>query len=115
MRKSKNRNKKIVKQIARTRMMYLFNRAHEIFLHNNDLANSYVVLARKYAQRARIVIPSVWKKRICHNCKRFLYPGVNSRIRLHSNKKGSHVSLTCLECSHTTRYFIKLKANPQLE
>lgn len=105
----KNYNNNIVKKIAKIRMLYLFQKAHETFPHDRNLANRYATLARKYAQRARIKIPLEWKKRICHKCKRFLYPGINYRTRLHSNKKGTHVSLTCLECNKTTRYFIKTK------
>jgi len=101
--------KRVVKQIAKTRMIYLFERAHEIFPEKKELANRYVYLARRYAQRARIKIPPEWKKRICHKCKKFLYPGLNCRIRMQSRKgKGSHVSITCLECDKTTRYFIKI-------
>jgi len=111
MPKSKKRNITIVKRIARTRMLFLFNKAHEIFPENKKLANRYVYLARKYSQRAKIKIPSFWKKRICHNCKSFLYPGLNSRIRLHSKGKGSHISMTCLECNQTTRYFIAINTN----
>ncbi len=102
----------IIKKIAYSRMIYLFQRANEIFPNRKELANRYSYLARRYAQRAKIKIPPEWKKRICHHCKIFLYPGLNSRYRLHSHKgKGSHVSLTCLECNITTRYFIKLKNN----
>ena len=105
-----NRNiRKIVKQIASVRLLYLFQRAHEIFPNQKDLANRYVYLARRYAQRAKVEIPPIWKKRICHKCKKFLYPGLNCRIRLHSMRKGSHVSMTCLDCNQITRYFIKTK------
>jgi ribonuclease P protein subunit RPR2 len=90
------------------RMNYLFQRAHEVFHENKDLANRYSYLALRYAQKGRIKVPPQWKKRICHKCKSFLYPGVNCRTRMQSRKgKGSHVSLTCLECNKTTRYFIK--------
>jgi len=101
-------NRNIVKKIAKTRMLYLFQRAHDIFPRNKVLANKYVYMARRYAQRTKVKIPYEWKKRICHKCKQFLYPGLNCRIRMHSQKKrGSHVSLTCLECDNTTRYYIK--------
>jgi ribonuclease P protein subunit RPR2 len=107
--KSKN-HRAIIKKIARSRIFYLFQKAHEIFPENKELSNRYVYLARRYAQRARVEIPFKWKKRICTKCKKFLYPGMNYRIRLHSHKgKGSHISLTCFDCSHTTRYFIKIK------
>ena len=100
----------LVKKIAKTRMLFLFQRAHEVFPNDKTLANRYTFLARRYAQRAKIKIPFKWKKRICHKCKTLLYPGLNYRVRLHSHKgKGSHISLTCFECNKTTRYFIKLK------
>jgi len=103
-------SKRLIKQIARTRINFLFQRAHEIFQENKKLSNRYVYLARRYAQRARIKIPFEWKKRVCNKCKLFLYPGLNCRIRMQSRKgKGSHVSLTCFECNKTTRYFIKTK------
>jgi len=109
MPKPKRFNKNIIKKIAEIRISYLFGKVEEIFPENRDLANRYTYLARKYAQRAKIEIPEKWNKRICHKCKKFLYPGINCRIRLHSKGKGSHVSLTCFECYGTTRYFIKLK------
>jgi ribonuclease P protein subunit RPR2 len=111
MPKSKMKGKGIIRKIAKTRMLYLFHKANEIFPRNKELANRYVYLARKYAQRAKIKIPSSWKKRICHKCKNFLYPGLNCRTRLHSKGKGSHISLTCLECNHVTRYYIKINKN----
>lgn len=102
--------KNIIKNIAKSRMNFLFQRAHEIFPKNKELANRYAYLARKYAQRAKIQVPPEWKKRICHKCKKFLYPGINCKIRMQSRKgKGSHVSVACLECNKFTRYYIKTK------
>ena len=107
MPKDKKINKGLIKLIARTRMLYLYELAHETFQNDKQLANRYTYLARKYAQRARIKIPPEWKKRTCHHCKKFLYPGLNCRTRLHSKGKGSHISMTCLECNQATRYYIK--------
>ena len=110
MPKHNRKIKFIVREIAKSRMLYLFQKAHEVFPENKSLANRYVYLARRYSQRAKIKIPFEWKKRICHKCKMFLFPGRNCRVRMHSQEgKGSHVSLTCFECNKTTRYFIKLK------
>lgn len=109
MGKNKRKNKAIIKKIADTRMNYLFHKAHDIFPSDKELANRYTYLARRYAQRAKIKIPEPWRTRICHSCKGLLYPGINSRTRIHSKGKGSHVSTTCLDCNHTTRYYIKLK------
>lgn len=105
----KRKDKGIVKQIAEQRMSFLLKRAHEIFPDQKDLANRYVYLARRYSQRAKVEIPKVWKRRICRKCKTFLYPGLNCRIRLHSLKKATHISMTCLECNKTTRNYIKTK------
>ncbi|MHA1670265.1 MAG: ribonuclease P protein component 4 [Promethearchaeota archaeon] len=107
MPKAKKINKGLIKLIARTRMLYLYELAHEIFLSDKQLANRYADLAKKYSNRAKIKIPIEWKKRTCHHCKKFLYPGLNCRTRLHSKGKGSHVSMTCLECNQVTRYYIK--------
>ena len=107
MPKDKKINKGLIKLIARTRMLYLYELAHETFPNDKQLANRYAYLAIKYSQRAKIKIPPEWKKRTCHHCKKFLYPGLNCRTRLHSKRKGSHVSMTCLECNHVTRYYIK--------
>ena len=100
--------KKVAKKIAKDRIFYLFDLADQIFLENNELANRYIDLARKYAKRAKLKIPKEWHQRICHGCKRFLYPGINARVRLQSRKgKASHISLTCFECDKITRYNIK--------
>jgi len=91
-------------------MLYLFQEAHKSFPEKKELANRYVYLASRYAQRAKIKIPYEWRTRICKKCRKFLYPGLNYRIRMQSRKgKGSHISLTCFECGKTTRYFVKLK------
>ncbi len=103
--------KKIVKKLAKNRMYYLFNLANEIFHENKELANIYIDLARKYAKRARLKIPKNWHGRICHGCKTLLSPGKNARIRMQSRKgKASHISITCLDCNHITRYNIKKKS-----
>jgi len=108
--RNKNHKNQLIKQIAKYRMEYLFAKAHEIFPEKKVLANRYVYLARRYSQRARLKLPSDWKKRICNHCKMFLYPGINWRTRMQTrNGRGSHVSSTCLECNTTTRYFIKIK------
>ena len=110
MARNKKNQRNLIKKIAITRMLYLFQKAHDVFPEDKALANRYVYFARRYAQRAKLTIPTKWKKRVCHKCKQFLYPGINCRTRLHSKKgKGSHVSLTCFECGRTTRYYIKIK------
>jgi ribonuclease P protein subunit RPR2 len=101
--------KGIVKKIARSRINYLLERAHNVFPEDPNLANRYVDLAIKYSQRAKVRIPKKWKSRICKNCKCFLYPGENCRVRIQSRKgKGSHLVITCLNCDGKSRYFLKI-------
>ncbi|MBY9007745.1 MAG: ribonuclease P [Candidatus Lokiarchaeota archaeon] len=101
---------KIAEKLAKTRIFYLFNLANDIFLENKELANEYVDLARKYAKMTKLKLPKIWNRRICHGCKKFLYPGNNTRVRLQSRKgKASHISITCLDCNHVSRYNIKKK------
>jgi ribonuclease P protein subunit RPR2 len=109
MPKKRRHNKKLIKEIAQVRIEYLFKKAHDIFPENKELANRYIYLTRRYAQRAKIRLPLEWKKNICNKCKKFLYPGINCRIRMHSKGKGSHISITCFDCNNVTRYFYKLK------
>ncbi|TFG00842.1 MAG: ribonuclease P [Promethearchaeota archaeon] len=102
--------KKVAAKVAKQRISFLFQAAEEIFPEDPQLAHRYVDLARKYSQRTKVKIPKKWKRRVCHNCHHFLYPGKNCRIRMQSRKgKGSHISVTCLDCNHTTRYFIDKK------
>ncbi|MFO8018521.1 MAG: ribonuclease P protein component 4 [Promethearchaeia archaeon] len=105
-----NKKNRIIRKIARKRMKFLFELAAETIVENRYLANRYAYLAQRYAQKAKIRVPTRWKRLICHNCKSFLSPGVNCRYRLQSRKgKGSHISMTCLECGEITRYHIKAK------
>jgi len=102
--------KGIVKKIARSRINYLLNRAHNVFHEDKELANRYVDLAIKYSQRAKVRIPKKWKRRICKHCKSFLFPGENCRVRIQSREgKGSHLVITCLICNGKSRYFLKTK------
>jgi ribonuclease P protein subunit RPR2 len=101
--------KKIAEKIARSRIHYLLNKADEVFAENEELAQRYVEIAQLYAQRVRIKLPKKWKRRICHKCKAFLYPGINCRVRMQSRKgKGSHISITCFKCKNVNRYFVDL-------
>lgn len=100
--------KKVAAKVAKQRISFLFQSAEDIFEENQQLAHRYVDLARKYSQRTKVKIPEKWKRRVCRNCNHFLYPGENCRVRMQSRKgRGSHVSVTCLDCDHITRYFIK--------
>lgn len=79
--------------------------ADEVFLQDPNRAQRYVDLSLRIAMRNRVRLPRVWRRRICHNCKAFLWPGVNCRIRLRKRRQ-HHVVVTCFNCGHYTRYNI---------
>ena len=69
MPKKNKKFKYLIKRIADSRMVYLFQRAHEIFPDKKELANRYVYLARRYAQRAKIKILLIGKNVYAINVK----------------------------------------------
>jgi ribonuclease P protein subunit RPR2 len=75
-------------------------KADKIFPEDKVRANRYAQLARKIAMRYTLRFPRKWKRRICKNCKAFIVPGVNCRIRL----QRSTVYITCLECDNVIRF-----------
>ncbi|MHA1819208.1 MAG: ribonuclease P protein component 4 [Promethearchaeota archaeon] len=104
----------IMKQLALDRINYLMKLAFEIYPGNPDLANRYVELARAYSMSAKVKIPIVYKKFICHKCKKLMVPGYSARYRIISKKKrGSYFNITCLNCGHKTQIYFKARKNPK--
>ncbi|MHA1953188.1 MAG: ribonuclease P protein component 4 [Candidatus Heimdallarchaeaceae archaeon] len=66
-----------------------------------ELAQKYALQARKIQMRTRIKFPPQWTKRFCKQCKSFLYPGINSQVRLSSSNKV--VAIKCFHCNGYTR------------
>ena len=96
--------KDIEKQVIR-----LLEKADDIIKDDMDMAQKYALQARKIQMRTRIKFPSQWKKRFCKHCKSFLYPGINSRVRLSSTNKT--IAINCFHCNKYTRipYYRKKK------
>jgi|Deesub1362A_J573_1020465.scaffolds.fasta_scaffold00057_12 ribonuclease P protein subunit RPR2 len=92
--------RKTTKSIARERIEILMQRAEKIFHEDKERADRYAHLARKIAMRCTLRFPRKWKRRICKNCKSFLVPGANCRVRLYR----STVFITCLECGKSYKY-----------
>ncbi|MFQ6123130.1 MAG: ribonuclease P protein component 4 [Candidatus Heimdallarchaeota archaeon] len=103
---------KIIRTIARERMMWLFNLLDGVVADQPDLKQRYADLARKLTMKSRTRLPRAWRYRICRRCKRVLQPGINCRVRTRG-KREKHVSLTCLECGWITRYVISAKNRTQ--
>ncbi|NHJ31395.1 MAG: ribonuclease P [Asgard group archaeon] len=81
---SSRREKQTTKKIAQERIEILLTRADGIYSEEPELAQRYGDLARKIAMKARIRIPEKWRIRFCRKCKKFLYPGITTHVRIKS-------------------------------
>ena len=106
MSNKKTRNKKEQKNIAKKRIIRLFELAEQNALDNKlDLADRYVQIARKISMRCLAPIPSEFKRRFCKHCYSYLLPSVNSRYRVHDKR----LVIFCSNCKKYTRIPIKNK------
>ncbi|MEM2026461.1 MAG: ribonuclease P [Candidatus Bathyarchaeia archaeon] len=98
--------KDVIANIALNRIKRLFNLAIEAFNERPDLSQRYVEIARKIAMRARIHLPKEYHLLICRRCKKFIFPGISSRIRLQPRRE-PHIVITCLYCGGYMRIPVK--------
>jgi ribonuclease P protein subunit RPR2 len=96
------------KRIALQRIQILFQLAKEAIHDRPDLAERYVEIARRIAMRTRLHLPKEYRLHVCKHCKRFILPGVNSRVRVQPRRE-PHVVVTCLYCGGHTRILLKRK------
>ncbi len=93
------------KQIALQRVSDLINTA----LYTQDLfADDHVNIAKKIIAKYKIKIPFEYRILFCKNCKKFIIPGKNSRIRI-GRSRIKALRITCKICGHTYRKIIKTK------
>lgn len=95
-----------VREIALQRIRRLFTLAVENARNDPDLAQRYVEIARKIAMKARVRMPREYRRLICKHCKRFILPGVNSRVRIQQRRE-PHVVVTCLLCGGHMRFLLR--------
>ena len=86
------------RELAQERIATLFLQAEERY--PDVLAHRYVQLARRIQMRYKVRFTPQQRRRMCKNCRHFLVPGRNCRIRLTKSK----ASYTCLDCGHVMRY-----------
>ena len=96
------------KKIALRRIRRLFNLAMDMVHTDPDLAQRYVEIARKIAMKARVRLPREYRRLVCRRCKRFILPGVNSRVRIQPRRE-PHVVITCLICGGRMRILLRGK------
>lgn len=91
------------KELALSRIRRLFELAEDAFKKNPERADRYVNLARKISTKLKVRIPSVYKRKFCKNCNKFLKPGVNCRVRT----KNGMLVYSCLNCKNISRFKLK--------
>lgn len=98
----KNYHKKPASQvkIAAKRINFLFSEAKASFRKDTALANRHVKTALRIAMKYKVKLPASLKKKFCKNCRSYLVPGVNSRVRIHKHR----VIYYCFSCRHYMRH-----------
>jgi ribonuclease P protein subunit RPR2 len=98
------------KKIALERIHRLFKEAESAFPETPSLANRYVTLARNLSMKAKVKIPTEFKRRFCKHCHAYLVPGKNSRTRTREGK----VVISCLECKNFMRIPLAIREKRQI-
>lgn len=96
------------KDIAMQRIRTLFELAKENIRKEPELAQRYAQIARRIAMRTRVKLPTEYRRLICRHCKSFIYPGINSRVRV-QRRREPHVVITCLVCGTAVRIPLREK------
>ena len=93
------------KKIALERMYILVKTAISNARSDPSLAEKQANLARRISTRYRISMPYELRINFCKKCKKFIVPGINSRIRIGRTPLKS-IRITCNFCEHTYRKVI---------
>ena len=93
------------KKIALERMYILVKIAISNARSDPNLAEKQANLARRISTRYRIKMPYELRINFCKKCKKFIVPGINSRIRIGRTHLKS-IRITCNFCEHTYRKVI---------
>ena len=97
--------KKAKKEIATKRIEILFTNAVSNARLEPDLAERQALLAKKISMKYKIKMPYEIRSCFCKKCKKFIVPGINSKVRIgRSNVKS--IRVTCNFCTHTYRKII---------
>jgi len=97
--------KKAKRKIALERMYILINSAISNAREDPDLAKNQADLARRISTHHRVRMPYELRMNFCKQCKNFIVPGVNARVRVgRTNLKA--IRITCNFCEHTYRKVI---------
>jgi ribonuclease P protein subunit RPR2 len=99
----KKNNKKQLALQSVSNLIYTALYTQDLFL------DDHINTAKKIITKYRLKIPFEYKILFCKNCKKFIVPGKNSRIRI-GRSRVKALRITCEICGHTYRKVIKTKA-----
>jgi ribonuclease P protein subunit RPR2 len=99
----KKNNKKQLALQSVSNLIYTALYTQDLFL------DDHINTAKKIITKYRLKIPFEYKILFCKNCKRFIIPGKNSRVRI-GRSRVKALRITCEICGHTYRKIIKTKA-----
>jgi len=103
-----------IKQIARQRIVVLFEQAQKVARTEPKFAAQYILSARRIAMAAKIRMPLEFRRRTCRKCNALFVHGVNCRVRV-KQKREPHVVVTCLNCGNQTRIMLRQKEKIEVE
>jgi len=87
------------------RMQILIDNAISNARTNPELSERQASIARRISTKYKIRMPYYLRMVFCKNCKSFIAPGINSRIRLGRTSVKS-IRISCNLCGHTYRKII---------
>lgn len=91
--------------MARERVEILLANAIETAKNDTVLAKRQAEIAKQICLKYNLRRQYYDKQLFCRKCKKFIIPGVSSRVRLGYKPKA--VKITCLECGYIYRKIIK--------
>ncbi|MDW7726595.1 MAG: ribonuclease P protein component 4 [Candidatus Methanoperedens sp.] len=95
----RKKQKSWAKDMAKQRIIRLFELAATEFDTHPERSNRYVNLARRLSMRYRVRMPGELKPMICKHCHSYIVQGKTARTRL----QGSRITTTCLNCGKQMR------------
>ncbi|OIO65605.1 hypothetical protein COY28_01385 [Candidatus Woesearchaeota archaeon CG_4_10_14_0_2_um_filter_57_5] len=91
------RRKERTQDIASERIVTLLSVAEAE--KDMQLRDRYVSLALQVKQKYKVRVPTALRERYCKQCRTYLVPGVNCRVRLKQGKR----TIACLTCRRFRR------------
>jgi ribonuclease P protein subunit RPR2 len=89
-----------LEKLALERMGILIQNAISNARKDPQLAQRQAYLARRLSMRHKVRMPYQLRMTFCKKCKKFIAPGLNSRVRLGRSSLKS-IRITCNFCGHT--------------